>query len=605
MIGLPSGAPWLRHQAAAAVAPRHILTVSEWADRHRELTGKQAGERGRWRTARTPYLREIMDCLSASSRVTDIVVMKSSQVGVTEAMINWLGYIIDHAPAPVMVLMPSLELRDAWKVQKLNPLLTETPAVREILGGLRSRDAANRQDVIDFPGGVLFLAGGNSPNSYAQRSVRYLALDDLDRFPAEVGDEGDPIFLSKGRTKSFQRAKRLYVSTPTVRDTSLIWREWDRSDQRVWHMPCPHCGTYRPFEFSETLCLAPWRGGCLHYSAESDQAWYACGECAAVIAEHHKPAMLAAGRWIATHPERKTRGYHLSALFAPIGLGPSWLDLAREHAQAARSTTTLRTFVNTQLGLAYEEQGDSVEPVGLLARLEEYPEPLAGIELRTAGVDVQKDRLELTAADWTAEEECWVLEHLILPGDTAQPEVWELLAETLLELAVHSVAIDAGYQTSMVRAFCAARPWAAPTKGIAGPYRPLVEDERTRRARLRRKRKGVYVEPVGVDQGKALVYSRLRMPKPGPGYVHFPREPWADDEYFAQLTAEKLVTKMRGSRPYSEWVQTRPRNEALDCLLLALVARRLPLARNRPGAAAAAPQIRRIRGNFVKAWKGV
>jgi len=602
---MPNGAAWCREQAARSLAPRHVLSVSEWADRHRELTSKQSGERGRWRTERTPYLREIMDCLSVNTRVTDVVVMKSSQVGVTESMINFLGYVIDHAPAPTMVLMPSLELRDAWKVQKLNPLLTDTPAVRDVLGGLRSRDAANRQDVIDFPGGVLFLAGGNSPNSYAQRSVRYLALDDLDRFPVEVGDEGDPIFLAKGRTKAFPRAKRLFVSTPTVKETSLIWREWERSDQRLWHMACPHCGVYRPMEFSETLAVPPWRGGKLHYSQEADAAWYVCGECGGMISEHQKPSMLAGGRWISTHPERTTRGYHLSALFAPIGLGPSWLDLARSHLAAARSTTTLRTFINTDLGLPYEEQGDSVEPVGLLARLEEYPEEIAGIVLRTAGVDVQKDRLELTVADWGPDEECWVDDHLILPGDTAQADVWAALEETLVELAVNCAAIDAGYNTSMVRAFVERRPWCAATKGVSGPYRALIEDQRTRTQRLRRKRKGVYIEPVGVDQGKALVYSRLRLPKAGPGYVHFPRQPAFDDEYFAQLTAEKLVTKMRGTRPYSEWVQIRPRNEALDCLLLALVAARLPLARyGMAKPAAGQPQPRRVRGSFVGRWKG-
>ena len=76
---------------AAAITPRKALTVSQWADTHRELSGKQAGERGRWRTARNPILREIMDAMSASSRVTDIWVMKSSQVGVTEATVNFLG----------------------------------------------------------------------------------------------------------------------------------------------------------------------------------------------------------------------------------------------------------------------------------------------------------------------------------------------------------------------------------------------------------------------------------------------------------------------------------------------------------------------------------
>ena len=80
---------------------------------------------------------------------------------------------------------------------------------------------------------------------------------------------------------------------------------------------------------------------------------------------------------------------------------------------------------------------------------------------------------------------------------------------------------------------------------------------------------------VGDDQAKALIYSRLKLQQPGPQYIHFPSDSAFDDEYFAQLTAEKLVTKMRGTRPYTEWVQTRPRNEALDCWKYALVALRL------------------------------
>ena len=80
---------------------------------------------------------------------------------------------------------------------------------------------------------------------------------------------------------------------------------------------------------------------------------------------------------------------------------------------------------------------------------------------------------------------------------------------------------------------------------------------------------------IGVDQAKALLFSRLKIIKPGHGYIHFPNSPAFDDEYFAQLTAEKLVTKMRGTRPYAEWVQTRPRNEALDCAVYALAALRL------------------------------
>ena len=556
-----------------AAAPRRALTVSAWADENRELSGKQAGERGRWRTSRTPFLREIMDCLSANSRVQDIVVMKSSQVGVTEATVNFLGYVIDHAPAPVMVLMPTLESRDAWKAQKLNPLLTETPSIRALLGGQRSRDAANRQDMIDFPGGVLFLAGGNSPNSYAQRSVRYLIMDDLDRFPPEVGEEGDVVTLAKGRTKAFARARRMFISTPTVRHESLIEREWLKSDQRRYHVPCPHCGEYQPLEWGgpEAKHGVKWTAA----DGAVTAAWYVCAHCSGEIHEHHKPAMLAAGRWIATHPERPIRGYHLTALLAPIGLGPSWKALAEEWQHAVKSPGTLRTFINTHLGECWEEQGDHIEPVGLLSRLEEYEEKHDSLA-RTAGADVQKDRIECTIFDWDAGEEGWAMDHIIVPGDTAHPDTWRRFAAEIEEWAPEAVAIDSGYNTSMVYSFVEKRRWAMAVKGRPGRGVPIVEDEKARRQRLRlQRKKGIAVHLIGVDQAKALLFSRLKIIKPGHGYIHFPNSPAFDDEYFAQLTAEKLVTKMRGTRPYAEWVQTRPRNEALDCAVYALAALRL------------------------------
>lgn len=570
MIALPLGVPHCLAVLAHAAAPRAALSVSQWADDHRELSGKQSGERGRWRTARNPELREIMDCLSAESPVRDIVVKKSSQRGLTEVIINWIGYIMEHAPSPAMVLMPTLEARDAWKVQKLNPLFTETGVIKELLGGQRSRDAANRADLVDFPGGLLFLSGGNSANSYAQKSARYVVLDDLDRFPVEIGNEGDPVSLARGRHKAFARYKCLLVSTPTVHEESLIDREYQLTDQRHWHLPCPHCGEYQVLEWG-----GPDKPFGIKWNATLTEAWYLCRHCACEIHEHEKTRMLAQGRWIAQRPGVARRGYQLTALSAPIGLGPSWLELAQLWKTSARNPATLRAFVNTQLGEVWVEQGDAIEPTGLIARRELYADDLP-VVAKTAGVDVQKDRLEITFFGWAPGEESWALEHHILPGDTARPEVWAELADLVADERPDAVAVDSGYNTSMVYAFCAARSFCFAIKGVSGPGRPIVEDERTRRQRLRRQRKkGIVVHMVGGDQAKALLYSRLKLTEAGPGYLHFPNSAAFDDEYFAQLTAEKLVTKIRGTRPYSEWVQTRPRNEALDCAVYALAALRL------------------------------
>ena len=564
---------------AKEVAPRTNLTVSQWADEHRILSAKQSSERGRWRTDRNPILREIMDCFSVGSKVRDIAIMKSSQVGVTEAIVNVIGYTIHHAPAPIMVLMPTIESRDTWKAQKLNPLLQETPVIRDIMGGLRSRDAANRQDMIDFPGGVLFLAGGNSANSYAQKSVAKIILDDLDRFPDEIGEEGDIITLAEGRTKAFPRAVRCYISTPTVKG-ALIHRLYENGDKRRYNVPCPHCGEMQPLEWGgpDVAHGIKWR---VTYDDDGktpvvEDVWYVCRACGGEIREHHKPKMLAAGEWRPENPRRAMRSYHISALYAPIGLGPSWRDLVAGWLAAQESTATLRAFINTQLGEPWEEHGEEVEPLSILARAEEYPDEMPK-RVRTVGIDVQKDRLEMSVYDWGPGEECWAIDHVIISGDTAGSEPWAELAVELEAIAPDYGAIDSGYNTDQVYAFAQRRPWLFICKGVEGRGLPLVEDDEARKRRLRKKRKKSFSPFLVSDYAaKSILTQRLKLAAPGPGFIHFPAgEPAFDDEFFAQLTSNKLVERTVKGRLVREWVQKRARNEAYDCWKYALAAVRL------------------------------
>lgn len=442
---------------AAGTKPRDRLTVSDWADRHRVLSSKQSGERGRWRTSRNPILREIMDCMSATSPVREIVVMKSSQVGVTEAMINKIGYNIDHAPCPTMVLMPTLESRDSWKVQKLNPLLMETEAVRAVLGGIRSRDAANSKDVIDFPGGMLFLAGGNSPNSYAQKSVKDMMMDDLDRFPDEIGEEGDPVALARGRCKSFPRYKLMLVSTPTIKESSLIEREYRLSDQRRYHVHCPACGEAQPLKWENLK----WE----QVNKPPQAAWYECGACGHEIAEHHKPAMLAGGAWVAEHPEVKRRGYHVSALYAPIGLGPSWLALATQFLEAKGDPGTLKTFINTNLGETWEDQTSALKTNDLEKRMEiefDMGQIPPGVVALTAFIDTQDTWLDCHLLGWH-EGGYRLIDWHQIQGDTARLEPWNDAVVWLntvrlnawgRPVRIHAAGVDSrGHRGQQVREF--------------------------------------------------------------------------------------------------------------------------------------------------------
>lgn len=569
-IPIPNGRRQLYGVLAEACRPKPPVTVSEHADAYRILTSKGSGEPGRWRTERTPYLREPMDALSARSPVQRVVMMFAAQLGKTEVGLNWIQYVIQRAPAPMLVVVPTIEVRKRWVKQRLDPML-DTPGLRELLDPRKRRDGANSEDFKDFPGGVLVLGGANSPASLASMPIRYVLCDEVDRFPWEVGQEGDPLGLIDERTKTFPRRKVLLVSTPTVKGQSRIEAEYLASDQREYHVPCPECGERQVLRWKRD----DGSHGLVHSEA-TGRVWYACEHCGVLIPEHAKTAMLAAGQWIPREPGRPVRGYRLSGLYSPLGLGFGWEELWQQWQHAHRDTSNLKRFINTTLGELWEEQGETLDDVSLFGRREAFDPEHIPAHFRAAGVDIQADRIEFSVYGFGQGEEAWCLEHVILPGDTAQPEVWSDLAEELATAGVQFAAIDSGYRPDFVYRFVESRRWCWATKGVAGFGRPIIESELQRRQRQRKqRRRGVRVEPVGVDQAKVLLFSRFQQPAPGPGHTHFRQHPSLDEEFFAQLAAETLVHEIKHGRRVDGWKARRARNEALDCAVLALVAARL------------------------------
>ena len=580
---------------AKACAPRPHLTVSAWADQYRWLSQKGSGEPGKWKTDRNPMLREIMDVLSVQSDVRRIVIMKPAQVGITEACVNWIGYVMQHAPAPLMVLLPTLENRDAWITQKLNPLLLETPIIAELFDARRERDASNSRDAKDFPGGMLFLSGGNSPNSYAQRSARYVILDDLDRFPEEVGEEGHPVALARNRAKAFARYKLLLISTPTVRDASHIEAEYLKSDMRRYHVACPHCGEYQRLEWKHLK----WPDHCAT-SGHVTNVWYVCPQCGGCIEEHHKPEMLAKGRWIAEHPERRVRGYQINGLYAPIGLGKAWVELAQEFLDAQKDPIALKSFINTELAETWEDRSHALKPKHLSERAgpqlaREIP---PGCLLLTAGVDVQRGtRLEMQVVGIGPSRDSdsgrlvlthWTVDYVVIPGDPARDEVWERLAEHLnrpyvnafgREMRIEATAIDEGdgYHTDDVRWFAMSHKARRlmSVKGLNRASKAIMPAAPTP-TELKRSGKamksGALTWSVGGDVGKNYLISKLAADAELPREqqrIRFHAE--LEGGYFDQLLAETFDPSR------NRWIKKPGRpNEALDTWVYAWFAAHHP-----------------------------
>jgi phage terminase large subunit GpA-like protein len=375
--------------------PDPLLTVSQWADKHRRLSGKAASEPGPWRTSRTPYLREIMDCLSPASPVERVVFMKGAQTGGTEAGNCWIGYVIHHAPGPMLAVLPTVEMAKRNSKQRIDPLIEESPILSARVKPARSRDSGNTMLAKEFPGGMLVMTGANSAVGLRSMPVRYLFLDEVDGYPGDLDGEGDPVALAEARTRTFSRRKILIVSTPTIKGASRIEREFEASDQRRYFVPCPVCREHQWLKFEQLK----WEKG------KPETASYECEHCQARIKEHHKTWMLENGEWRATvkaaNDNRKTAGFHLSSLYSPIGWR-SWAQIARAWLAAQGSDAAIKSVKNTDLGETWEEVGEAPDWQRLYDRREDYREgsvPEGGL-LLTAGVDIQKDRIEVSVWAW-------------------------------------------------------------------------------------------------------------------------------------------------------------------------------------------------------------
>lgn len=572
----------------AGLPPAPRLTVSEWADAHRILSREASAEPGPWRTDRAPYQRAIMDAL-CDPLVERIIFMKPSQVGATEILNNICGYYMDQDPAPILVIQPNVNpMGQAYSLDRLAPMIRDTPRLREKVSDPKSRDSSNTILHKVFPGGHITIAGANSAAGLASRPIRILCCDEIDRFPVSAGTEGDPVELGHQRTRTFWNRKEYLASTPTLKGMSPIAAAYAASDQRVYEVPCPHC---------DTLQMLLWKNLRWEENHPETVAYY-CETCGGRVEEADKTTMLAAGRWRARNPGSRVIGFWINALYSPWA---RWSDLVQEWLGAQKDIAKLQVFINTVLGEEWEERGGGLEPGALESRAEAYLAPVpAGVGLLTCGVDVQDDRIEAVVRGWGVHEESWLIAQEVFLGDVKDPsekKAWEQLDRFLAqrwkhesgaELAIDTTCVDSSAHTEMVYRFCKPRfgKRILAVKGYSQPGRPLVGRRPTVNNRY-----GVRLFMLGVDTAKDAIYQRLRIVTPGPGYYHFPTG--TSKEYFTQLTAEKVVRKQVNGRWVRRYELPRgARNETLDCEVYALAALLLasvPRDRIRPPGAKGAP----------------
>jgi len=567
----------------AGLKPDPVEPMSEWADEYRILNQTYAAESGKWRTSRTPYLKEIMDAFSPSNRCEFVTIMKGAQLGFTEALTNMIGYIVHRAPAPVMMVQPTQNLAKRYSKQRLATMIADMPVLKGLVADPRARDSGNTTTSKAFDGGVMFIAGANSAADLRSVPVRYLLLDEVDAYPYDVDNEGDPIELAVNRTKTFARRKVLIGSTPTVKDVSRVEREYLKADQRKYHVPCPHCKTMDELIFPNIKWDKDDNNQHL-----PETAYYACPHCAGVIDESSKTEMLAAGQWVAQAPENnyrdKRRSYHISSLYSPW---ESWASMVQKFLEAQADPHLLKTFINTALGECWDEEANRIDMHDLQKSAEDYSLRVLpmGALLVTCGVDVQDNRLEAVIWAYGKGEESWVIDYQVFFGDPAGDDLWAELDEYLEKELQHTsgsivnisaVAIDTGgHHTQKVYDYSRTRKHrhVIAIKGQSTRNRPVIGRPTNQDISMRGKtiKGGVQLWPVGTDTAKGVLYGRFGIESGAAGSVHFSKD--LPDEFYAQITAEKLITRYHKGHPIQEWVKpSHKRNEVLDCTVYALAA---------------------------------
>lgn len=554
------------------LTPEEFLDVAEWADRYRVIAKESAAVPGKWETNKTPYMLEIMKCIT-DTKTKKISIMSSAQVGKTEFLINVIARYIDMEPCAMLMIMPTLEMAKSFSHEKLSPTIRDVKRLREKVQ-VDNNDTILRKK---FCGGFLKMIGANSESEMSSRSIRIVLMDEVDRFPSSVGKEGDPIELADKRTTTFYNAKSIRTSTPTIKGVSRIEKEFEKGSQENWALECPEC---------KEMQILTWEN--LKWENRDPQTVkMVCDSCGSLNDEREwkynsENGRLNEGRWIAKFEDRKEhRSFTMNALASPW---ISWKEIVTKFYESKDNQTELQTFYNTVLGLPWTVNNLDVKDYKKIFsrnRVEytEYPDVFdlhSDIKFLTAGVDVQDNRLEVEVVGHGENGKTYgVLYQMILGNPTSQ-KTWQRLdtllmkgfmhSETGAEMRIAATFIDSGYSTLDVYRFVATRKErnVFAVKGIGGEGKyPIIGISKIKKEGIPE----IDLINLGVNSLKDNLYSKIdiELGEENSCYFNSDEKAGYSLDYFKALTAEvKRLKRVNGMTKLVWEVVEGRRNEALD-----------------------------------------
>lgn len=545
--------------------PPENLTVSEWAEKYRLLDSKTSAMPGPWRNRKTPYLVGIMDeILNYESE--EVIFCKCTQVGGSEAMLNMIGYIIQQDPAPTMVVYPTDKLAESISDNRLQPMIKTSPSLSELY-----REFQSQKLELQFSGMYLSLVGSNSPSSLASKAIKYLMLDEVDKYPSNTKKEADPIALARERTKTFANRKIYMTSTPTLRE-GHIWKALENADlEKHYFVPCPHCGEMIELQFNQIKW--PDKEG-LTYTERADMAVYVCQECGCTIQDYQKDKMLQEGEWRVVKQNttnKKKVAFWINTLYSPF---VRFSEIALEFLNSKDDPERLQNFKNSWLAEPWEDMATHMDEDMVLDRQTEYEEFIVPdwAKMLTAGVDVQKDCMYYDIRAWGD----YITSQSVTHGQArGWADIDRVMNETYKSrsgdaFVVMLCLIDSGYNADDTYEFCVERmDWSMPVKGSSNQMTSHYRISTVNRPGS--KGDGIQLVMTDGDKYKDMIASRLHKPVGTGSWMVFHG---CDREYARQLTAEHKINVRSNGRVVQKWVPKTQHidNHYLDCACYSLAA---------------------------------
>ena len=491
----------------------------------------------------------------------------------SSVLLNIVGHTVHLNPANILIIQPTLSEAEDFSKARLAKFIRDCKVLTPLFYEKeKTRDANNTILSKFFKGGRIILVGANSSSGLASRPIKILLCDEVDRYPPSASGEGDPIALAEKRTSTYFDAKLALFSTPTVEGQSRIDLEYLLGTQEEWRHECPNCHEWHSLSVGDMIC---------DFDEQKDLAGnkivlvksvaWRCPDCGLEFTE--REVKNAAQRYFALNPTARANGIRSFWVNGFSSPWLSWKDILREWLEA-KGNPQLETVVwNTRFGLSYRYEKKVADEMELLERLESYESEIpARVQLLTCGVDVQANRLHYLIMGH-APQELFGIKYGVIWGKPTDSRTWQQLDEVLkrdyqkenARISISRTFIDSGFATDAVYDFCRGRANIFPIKGIGTIGASLLHQFSPQ------KDKGVMLIVLGVNDGKAQVFSRLDK-------IHFGRddvmERGFDATFFKELTSEHAVLKKSGGRLIEvfEKIGKHSRNEALDCMVYALAA---------------------------------